>query len=446
MDEVNNHIDHLIDYTINYFRQIRKKYSKGKERRTEIRNFDNIEASMVAVANEKLFVNREDGFAGTSLKKDEYVCECSDIDDIIVFRRDGTFIVTKVATKTFVGKDIIHIDVFKRNDDRTIYNMIYRDGYKGRIYVKRFPVLGVTRAKEYDLTKGTKGTRVLYFTANPNGEAEVLRVRLRPKPRLRKLSFEFDFKDLDIRNRNAKGNILTRHAILDISKKEEGVSTLGAIDIWYDETVKRINTEDRGEYLGAFKGNDRILTVMKSGVYKLTNYDVSTHFDEDMIVIQKFNPSKIITVFYFEGSLQKYYVKRFIIDPDTHENKKVKFIGDHKDSVLVAVSFDHYPRAELEFKKVKGKKPVENEVIDVGDFIAVKSENARGKRLTNKEIKNIKLLEPLPYEQETENSVEDEQIEADEKGEKEIENNHENQDAENDKEQKNDNWQMTLDL
>lgn len=446
MEEVNNHLEHIVDYAINYFRQIRKKFSKGRERKTEIRNFDNIEASMVAVANEKLYINREEGFAGTSLKKNEYVCECSDIDDIIVFRRDGTFMVTRVTPKTFIGKDVIHIDVFKRNDDRTIYNLIYRDGYKGRIYVKRFPVLGVTRDKDYNLTKGTKGTRVLYFTANPNGEAEVLRIRLRPKPRLRKLSFEFDFKELEIRSRSAKGNILTKHAILDISKKEEGISTLGAIDIWFDDTVKRLNTEERGTYLGAFKSNDRILTIMKSGAYKLTNYDISTHFDEDMIVIQKFNPSRILSVFYYEGGVKKYYLKRFKIDPDIPENKKTEFISDHKESVFIAVSFDQYPRAEIEFKQAKEKKPIDNEVINVDEFITVKSENAKGKRLTNKEIKNIKLLDPLPPDEENpaqtnEEPIQDADIEIIEEPNSGEKKNDQEQDREN-----NDNWQLSLDL
>ena len=422
MEEVKNHLEHLVDYTINYFRQIKKKYSKAKERKTEIRNFDNIEASMVAVANEKLYINRGDGFAGTSLKKDEYVCECSDIDDVIVFRRDGTFMVTRVTPKTFIGKDVIHIDIFKRNDDRTIYNLIYRDGYKGRIYVKRFPVLGVTRDKDYDLTKGSKGTRIIYFTANPNGEAEVIRIRLRPKPRLRRLSFEFDFKDLEIRGRNAKGNILSKNAILDISKKEEGISTLGAIDIWFDETVKRLNTEERGTYLGAFKGNDKILTIMKSGTYKLTNYDITTHFDEDMIIIRKFNPSRILSVFYYEGGVQKYYVKRFKIDSDTPENRKTLFISEHKESVFIAVSFDRYPRAEIEFKQIKAKNTFDNEVINVDEFIGVKSENAKGKRLTNKEIKNIRLLDPLPVEEANSEQMNEEVKQDIDNGETEEEN------------------------
>lgn len=398
IEEVQNHLDHLIDYAINYFKQIRKKYGKEKERKTEIRNFDTIEASMVAAATQKLFVNKEEGFAGTSLKKVEFVCECSDIDDIIVFREDGTVIVTKVAPKTFVGKKVIHIDVFKRNDDRTIYNMIYRDGFRGSTFVKRFAVMGVTRDKEYDLTKGTKGTKALYFTANPNGEAEIIRLSHRPKPKLRRLSMEFDFSTLTIKGRGAKGNILTKHAVREIVKKEEGISTLGAINIWYDDTVKRLNTDERGEFIGAFKGKDKILTLMNRGYFKLTGYDVSTHFDEGMTDIRKFDPKKIITIIYFEGSQEKYYVKRFQVGKDIPVNKDFGFIGEHPNSEMIYYSFDHLPRLEIEFVQKNEKRPVENEVINLAEFIQVKGYSARGKRLTGKEVKSIKMIDPLPYE------------------------------------------------
>lgn len=456
IEEVQNHLDNLIDFAINYFKQIKKKFGKGRERKTEIRNFDTIEATMVAAANQKLYVNREEGFAGTGLKKDEFVCECSDIDDMIVFREDGTFIVTKVNTKTFVGKDVIHIDVFKRNDDRTVYNMIYRDGFRGRNHVKRFSVLGVTRDKEYHLTKGTKGSKVLYFTANPNGEAEVVKIYHRPKPKLRRLSFEFDFSEIDIKNRNAKGNILTKHAIRDIVKKEEGVSTLGAIDIWYDETVQRINTDERGEYLGAFKGDDRILTIMKSGSLRLTNYDVSTHFDEDMILIQKFDPKKTISVVYFEGDSKKYYVKRFQIDPDTPENKRISFISDHKDSELLAISLDVYPRIEVNFKQRKGKDPIGNEVVNVAEFISLKGIGAKGKRVSYKEVGKIRLIDPLPVpkeEKEQDLQEDDTEDEAQQLNPAtgSDEPNEQDSHVEPDKENKfdkpnNDNWQMTLDF
>ncbi|MCF8396650.1 MAG: DNA gyrase/topoisomerase IV subunit A [Bacteroidales bacterium] len=458
IEEVQNHLDNLIDFAINYFRQIKKKYGKDRERKTEIRNFDTIEASMVAAATQKLYVNREEGFAGTSLRKDEYVCDCSDIDDLIVFREDGTFVVTKVAPKTFVGKNVLHIDVFKRNDDRTIYNMIYRDGYRGNIYIKRFPVLGVTRDKEYNLTKGTKGTKTLYFTANPNGEAEVVKIYHRPKPKLRKLSFEFDFSELAIKGRGAKGNILTRHSIRDIVKKEEGVSTLGAIDIWYDDTVKRLNTDERGIYLGAFRGQDKILTIMKEGYLKFTHYDVSTHFDEGMIMIQKFDPTKIISVVYYEGDQQKYYVKRFQLEENIAINKDFGFIGDHRDSEMLAISLDVYPRVKIEFVQ-KAKKPVEDEIVELHEFIAVKSISARGKRASGKEIRNIKLIDPLPYQEpEKENGDQPEvaetedQLKGNENTEKNVES---NEHASNESEIKtntktegdeNDSWQMTLDL
>lgn len=455
--EVKNHLENLIDYTINYFRQIKKKYGPGRERRTEIRSFDTIEATMVAAATHRLYVNREEGFAGFSLKKDEFVCECSDIDDIIVFRDDGTFLVTKVAPKTFIGKNVIHIDVFKRNDDRTIYNMIYRDGFRGKTYVKRFAVLGVTRDKEYDLTRGSKGTKVLYFTANPNGEAELVKIYLRPKPRLRNLSFEFDFSELEIKGRNAKGNTLTKHAVREISKKEEGVSTLGAVDIWYDDTVKRLNTEERGKYLGPFHGDDKILTIMQSGKIRLTGYDVSTHFEEDMIMIQKFEASRVFSVVYFEGELQKYYVKRFQLGKETHKNKDIEFISQHPDSELIAMSLDRLPRIEVEFKQNKDKKPVENETIELDEFIAVKGEAARGKRLSNKDIKSIRLIDPIPHEEVQNNLPEDQQAEEaqEQAGKEKSEGNSENPeieasgDTENDDKQEtesNGTWQMSLDL
>ncbi len=399
LDEVDNHLEHLIDYAINFYKQIKKKYGKGRERKTEIRNFDIIQATMVAAASQKLYVNREEGFAGTSLKKDEYVCDCSDIDDIIVFRSDGAFLVTKVSTKTFVGKNIIHIDVFKKNDDRTIYNMIYRDGRRGKTMVKRFPVKGITRDKEYNLTKGTEGTKILYFTANPNGEAEIVKVNLKPKPKLKKLAFEYDFSDLTIKGRSSKGNILTRHIVKNIIQREEGVSTLGARNIWYDDIVKRLNTEQRGEYLGAFKGDDKILTIMQNGTYKLVNYDLSTHFDEDMIRIEKFNPDKIISVVYLEGNQKKYYTKRFQIDQQSNGTKKVIFIGEHPDAELINISLDSLPRIEVFFDVKSDKRSVENEIIQLADFIAVKSYKARGKRISNKEIKKIVILEPLPYQE-----------------------------------------------
>ncbi len=397
MEEVKNHLEHLVDYAINYFKQIKKKYGKGRERRTEIRNFDTIQANRVAVANQKLYVNREEGFAGTGLKKDEYVTDCSDIDDIIVFREDGTFVVTKVAPKVFVGKKVIHIDVFKKNDDRTIYNMVYRDGRQGKYYVKRFAVKGVTRDKEYVLTRGTKDSKVVYFSANPNGEAEVIRVNLRPRPKMKKTHFDFDFKELAIKGRSSQGNILSKIPVRNITKREEGVSTLGALDIWYDDTVRRLNSDERGTYLGAFKGDDKILTLMSTGELKLTGYDLSTHFDDEMVHIEKFDPQKVITAVYFDGEQGFYYVKRFSIDPETGTDRKYAFIPDAKGTRLVLFSLDYLPRIEMEIKTKNGQEMV-SEIVLLADFIGVKSFRAKGKRLTNKEVRKIKLLDPLPYE------------------------------------------------
>ncbi|MCB0804701.1 MAG: DNA gyrase/topoisomerase IV subunit A [Bacteroidales bacterium] len=411
IEEVNNHLDHLIDYAINYFRQIKKKYGTGRERKTELRSFDTIEATRVAAASQKLYVNREEGFAGTSLRKDEFVCECSDIDDIIVFRSDGKYVVTKVASKTFVGKDVIHIDVFKKNDDRTIYNVIYRDGRKGPSRVKRFAVTSITRDKEYDLTRGEDGSKVLYFTANPNGEAEMVKVFLIPKPKLKKLSFEYDFSELEIKGRSAQGNILTKKGVKKIVKREEGISTLGAIDIWFDDTVKRLNTEERGIYLGAFKSDDKILTIQKSGYYKLMTYEITNHFDEEMIHIEKFDPDKIVTVVYFEASVGKFYVKRFTIESEAATNKKIDFTGEQPENYMLSFSLDYRPQIEVQFDNNQLKNPVEPEVIDIEEFIGVKGEKAKGKRISQRPIGKIVFIDPLPWEPSDDDEEESENAE-----------------------------------
>lgn len=401
MEEVNNHLEHIVDYTINFFRQIKKKYGTGRERKTELRSFDTIEAAAVAANNEKLYVNKVEGFAGTSLKKDEFVCDCSDLDDIIVFRENGTFIVTKVTSKSFVGENIIHIDVFRKNDDRTIYNLVYRDGRKGPWLIKRFAVLGVTRDKEYDLTAGTPDSKVIYFTVNPNGEAETIKVLLRPKPKLKKTSFEFDFADLAIKNRNAKGNILTKHAVKQITQRDEGVSTLGARDIWYDESIKRLNSDERGRYLGAFSSDDKLFQLFDNGEFKLSGYELSTHFDEDLKLLRKFDPDEVLSTVYVEGETQKIYVKRFQIENDIVLNKRYSSIGDHPESVFKQLVLDAYPMLKLEFEEnSKGVKP-EDEELSVADFIGVKSYKAKGKRLSNKEVIKLTFLEPLtPPEEE----------------------------------------------
>jgi len=407
MEEIQNHLDHLIDYSINYFKQIKKKYGKGRERKTEIRSFDTINANMVAVANQKLYVNREEGFVGTSLKKDEFVTECSDIDDIIVFRENGTFQVVKVASKVFVGNGIIHVNVFKKNDVRTIYNMIYRDGKKGNYFVKRFAVKGVTREREYDLTQGSEGSKVIYFTANPNGEAEIVKINLRPRPKLKKLHFDFDFSDLAIKGRSSRGNTLSKNTIKNIVKREEGVSTLAARDIWYDDTVRRLNSRERGTYLGAFQGDDKVLTILSSGEFKLTSNNLQTHFDDNMVHIEKFDSRKNLSVVYLDGDQKRYYVKRFQIGEETTVNRKYLFIPDSKGSKMIMFSLDYLPRLEMELIKKDGK---EIEIVLLADFIGVKSYKAKGKRLSSKDIKKVKMIDPLPYEvpEETEEKPDEE--------------------------------------
>jgi topoisomerase IV subunit A len=404
LEEVQNHLDNLVDYAILYFQQIRKKYGLGKERKTEIRSFDTIEAAAVAAASQKFYINREEGFAGTSLKKDEYICDCSDIDDIILFREDGTCLVRKVESKFFAGKDIVYINVFKKNDERTVYNMIYRDGKKGPCFVKRFAVVGVTRDKEYDLTKGNPGSKVIYLSANPNGEAEMLKVFLRPKPRMKKTSFEFDFSRIAIKGRSSLGNILTKNPVKQIVKKEQGVSTLGARGIWFDESVKRLSAEERGSYLGAFEGDDKILTIHKSGIYKLYNYDLSTHFDEDMFFILKYDPRTIISVVYFDGNTGTYYLKRFNIELS---EKAVNFVNDHKESRLVEVSLDWLPRLEISFQEKNGRKRPD-EILNVEEFIGIKSYRAKGRKLSEHLIEKIQWIESLPYEPDEELIIEGE--------------------------------------
>ncbi|MBW6490239.1 MAG: DNA gyrase/topoisomerase IV subunit A [Lentimicrobium sp.] len=392
--QVEHYLDNIIEYAIEYFRNIRRKYGKGKERRTELRNFENIQATMVAASNEKLYVNRLEGFAGTGLKKDEFVCDCSDIDEIIVFKEDGSLLVTRVADKVFVGENIIHIDVFRRNDDRTIYNMVYQDGKNGGAYVKRFAVMGVTRDKEYNLTKGSSGSRVLYLTANPNGEAETIKVILKPRPKLKKPSFDFDFSTLAIKGRGSIGNTLTKYQVKKITQGEAGVSTLGARDIWYDDSIRRLNTEGRGQLLGAFSGDNKIITVMQSGHYRLFNYDLSNHFDEDMIVIEKFDESKPYTMVYYNGEKKAYYLKRFV--PEITD-KKTEFLGDETGSKLILISSDWLPRLQVVFDEKLNNRAIDAEEIEAAQFIEVKSRKAKGKRITTHAVKKILLLDPLPY-------------------------------------------------
>jgi topoisomerase-4 subunit A len=289
--------------------------------------------------------------------------------------------------------------------------MIYRDGRKGPTRIKRFAATGVMRDKEYSITKGTDGSRILYFTANPNGEAEIVKVFLKPKPKLKKLSFEFDFSNLAIKGKASQGNILTKHGVKNIVKREEGVSTLGALDIWYDDTVKRLNTEERGRYLGAFKSDDKLLTIQKSGYYKLMNYDLSNHFAEDMVLIEKFDPREIISVVYFESSSQKYYLKRFMLEQDNNLNKQIEFIGDRQENYLVAFCLDRLPQVQVRFNEKVNKKEIPNVIIRVDEFIGIKSAKAKGKRITTKAVDKIEFIDPLPYEEPAEESGEKEDTE-----------------------------------
>lgn len=397
---VKHDIEHIIPYSIAYYERIKAKYGKGRERKTEIRNFENIEAAKVVIANEKLYFNREEGFIGTALKKDEYICDCSDMDEVIIFKKDGTYYVTKVADKIFVGKDVLYVNVFKKNDKRTIYNVVYRDGRYGTSYVKRFNITGVTRDKVYNLTKGTSGSRVLYFTANPNGEAEVIKVCLKPKPTLKKLVFEYDFADLAIKGRDSQGNTLSKNDIHKISVVQKGVSTLGGCKIWLDEDVLRLNADNRGKFLGEFQGDDRILIVNKNGTYYTTDFDLNNHYEDGYLKFEKFEPEKVWSAVFFDGEQNYYYLKRFRFEDCAKQNS---FIGEHESSRLICLSCEKYPRFEVRFGgRYEARMP---ELIVADEFIGEKSFKARGKRITTFEVKEILEAEPLVKEEETSEEV-----------------------------------------
>ena len=391
IDEVITNIENIVPFTIKWFSHLKNKYGKGRERKTEIRSFENIVASKVVVKNEKLYIDRKEGFMGLSLKKAEYVCDCSDIDDIIVFHRDGRYFVTKVSDKAFIDKNPLHVAVFKKDDKRTIYNVVYKDGETGHSYMKRFFVTGVTRDKEYNLTKETKGSRITYFSANPNGEAETLKVVLKPKPRIKKLVFECEMGELAIKGRQSMGNILTKYEVHKITLKEKGTSTLGGRKIWFDEDVLRLNADNRGKYLGEFSGEDKILVLYKKGEFQLYNFDLSNHFGQGILAIEKFDSSKILSAVYFDAEQQFYYVKRFEIEEA--EGKLIRFVGDNPDNKLVSITWVRYPRLELEFGGKNAER--ENEIIEVAEFIGIKSWKAKGKRLSNYQVDNIKELEPI---------------------------------------------------
>ena len=397
--KIKDHLEHIIDFTIDYFKNLKIKYGKGKERKTEIRIFEDIVATKVVMRNAKLYVNRTEGFIGTSLRKDEFIGDCSDIDDVIVFRNDGKMIVTKVDSKTFVGKNIIHVAVFKKKDKRTIYNMIYKDGKSGSSFMKRFSVTSITRDKEYDLTAGNKNSKVLYFTANPNGEAEVVTVNLRSVGSVKKLKWDIDFADLAIKGRGSRGNTVTKYTIRKIELKEKGISTLKPRKIWFDEIVQRLNVDGRGDLIGEFTADDRLLIISQKGIVKTIIPNLNSHFDNDMIILEKWQPNKPISVVYFEGERERYYVKRFMIE---HPDKEEKFITDHSNSKLQIVALDYRPIAEVVFSK----RSLENEIINFEEFIAIKGIKALGNQFSAEKIKDVNLLDPLPYEAPKINDVE----------------------------------------
>ncbi|WP_289042254.1 DNA gyrase/topoisomerase IV subunit A [uncultured Zobellia sp.] len=402
--EVKHHLAHLVDYAIAYFQRLKDTYGKGRERKSEIRLFDDIEATKVVMRNTKLYVNREEGFVGTSLKRDEYVTDCSDIDDIIAFTQDGKMMVFKVDSKTFVGKGIIYVAVFKKKDKRTVYNMIYRDGKGGATYIKRFNVTSITRDKHYEMGSGKAGTFVHYFSGNPNGEAEVVTVNLRHVGSIKKLKWDIDFANIMIKGRASKGNIVTKYSVKRIELKEKGLSTLKPRKLWFDETVQRLNMDDRGEFLGEFTSEDRLLIVNQSGLVKTVIPELTLHFDEDVVVLEKWIPKKPLSVVYWEGEKELYYVKRFLIEnPDKEEN----VLTDHPKSQIEIISTDHRPMIEVVFAKKRGQDRKDNWELSLEEFISVKGIGAMGNQLTKEKVLEINMMEPLPYEEPEPQKTED---------------------------------------
>ncbi len=399
IEQVRFNLANLVAYAIDYYTNIQKKYGKGKERRTELRIFDTIDATKVAVANEKFYANFEEGFIGTSLKKDKYLFDCSDIDDIITFRKDGSMKVVKVEAKTFIGKDIQHVAVWKKNDKRTVYNMIYREGREGPYYMKRFSVTGVTRNTDYPLASDKKGSEMLYFSANPNGEAEVVTVLLKPNPRIRKNKMEIDFSELAIKGRDSKGNLVTKYSIKKVDLKEEGVSTLAPRKIWFDDTVRRLNADARGSFLGNFKGDDKILTINSQGEAKLVSFDLGNRFDDEYIVLEKWKPQQAVTCIYYDGEKDIYFIKRFLLENTT--NVQTFMPSEHPKSFIERIIVSDNATAEIIFAKDKGKER-EPETVNIDEFISVKGIKAIGNQFTKFKVKNINITIPEPVEEEPE--------------------------------------------
>lgn len=401
--EIDDKLAHIVDYTINWYQSLKDKYGKDYPRRTEIRSFDTIVATKVAEANEKLYINREDGFIGTGLKKDEFICNCSDIDDIVIFYKDGKYKIVRVQDKMFIGKNVLYVNVFKKNDKRTIYNVIYRDGKEGFHYIKRFNITSMTRDREYDVTQGNPGSKIVYFTANPNGEAEIIKVTLRPNPRIKKLIFEKDFSDINIKGRQSMGNLLTKYEVHKITLKQRGGSTLGGRKVWFDPDVLRLNYDGRGNYLDEFHSDESILIIQENGEFYTTDFDLNNHYDPGIRQIEKFDPDKVWTAVLYDEDQQGYpYIKRFTFEQSA---KKQNYLGENKNNRLILLTDEAYPRLQVNF----GGKDSFREVlvIEAADFIGTKSYKAKGKRLTTFEIESIQELEPTRHEEKPDNQVQD---------------------------------------
>ncbi|MBO5989733.1 MAG: DNA gyrase/topoisomerase IV subunit A [Paludibacteraceae bacterium] len=413
--EVVYNLEHLTEYAIKWFETLKAKYGDQYPRKTEVRSFENIQAAKVVEANEKLYVNREEGFIGTSLKKDEFVCNCSDIDDIILIYKDGKYKIVKVAEKLYVGKNLLYVNVFKKNDKRTIYNVIYRDGKGGVSYMKRFAVTGVSRDKEYDITQGTPGSRILYFTANPNAEAEIVKVTLKPKLRLKVTMLERNFSEIAIKGRQSMGNILTKNEILKITLKQRGLSTMGGRKVWFDKDILRLNYDEKGVFLGEFQPEDKLLVVNKKGEYYTTTFDESNHFEESVLIVEKFDQNKVWSVALYDADAEYKYLKRFVMEPSV---KPVRFLGENPKSELILISDTYYPRFEVSFGGNDAhREPI---VIDVEEFIGVKGIKAKGKRIHTWNIAAIKEIEPLRFPQEEELKAEEPEEEADDDNDGQI--------------------------